>query len=308
MNKGNTTAILRRTGACAAVLCLSAACAWGEVVSPLYVGNLVPVLDQNGRIMAGSCRSADAAFRSRVEVRTVIGGGIVPPAADGTAAEINPLLTPNSVCGIGYGASTTNSGLFCLAIPNRPPAGTKIFARVFNAPTVAEASFYADSRLGVAQAGSKTSVVLTFGAAQPLDPGDADGDGLNNSWEKALGINDRLTADYDGDGMSDLQEMRAGTNPKDAGALLAFRSIREESSAALRRADGAAVQTMRVSFQVVPGKSYQLEFSPSICNPAFIPAGGVVTAAEGETEIDMLAEIPADAPAGLFRVVLSEGP
>jgi hypothetical protein len=308
MNSGKTTRNLRRTAAWAAALGLSAACAWGEVISPLYVGNLVPVRDQNGRIMAGSYRPSDAASRSRVEVRTVTGGGIVPPTADGTAATVNPLLTSNSVCGIGYGASTTNSGLFCLAIPNRPPAGTKIFARVFNAPTVAEASFYADSRLGVAQAGSKTTVVLTFGAAQPLDPGDADGDGLNNSWEKALGIDDRLTADYDGDGMSDLQEMRAGTNPKDAGALLAFRSIREESSAALRKADGAAVQTMRVSFQSVPGKSYQLEFSESFTAPEFAPVGAVVTAAEGETEIEMLAEIPADAPAGLFRVVLADAP
>jgi hypothetical protein len=224
------------------------------------------------------------------------------------AAASNPLLTTNSVCGIGYGASTTNSGRFAMAIPNRPQPGTKIFARVFNAPTLAEASFYADSKVGVAQAGSKTSVVLAFGEAQPLDPGDADGDGLNNSWEKALGINDRLTPDYDGDGMSDLQEMRAGTNPKDANALLAFRSIRDESSAALRRADGAAVQTMRVSFQAVPGKSYQLQFSTSFRDQAFISVGDVVTAGDGETEIDMLAEIPADAAVGLFRVVLASAP
>lgn len=308
MNHENNRLNVRRMGACAAALCLSAVCSWGQVVSPLYVGNLVPVLDQNGRPMAGSSRSADAALRSRVEVRTVVDGGILPPAVDGTAQDNNPLLTANSVCGIGYNASGTNSGLFTMVFPNRPEPGTKIFARVFNAPTLAEASFYADSWVGVAQAGSRTSVVLTFGEARPLDPGDADGDGLNNSWEKALGINDRLAADYDGDGMSDLQEMRAGTNPKDAGALLAFRSIREDASTAAAKADGAAVQTLRVSFQTVPGKSYQLQFSPAFRDQLFIPVGEIVTAAEGETEIEMLANIPAETSAGLFRVVLVDAP
>jgi hypothetical protein len=307
MNSEMTRSTLRWTGACAAALCLSAACAWGQVVSPLYVGNLVPVLDQNGRPMAGSSRSADAAFRSRVEIRTTASGAIRPPSLSGGAHPDNPLLTANSVCGIGFGASGTNSGLFCMVFPTRPQPGTKIFARAFNAPTLEEASFYADSVVGVAQAGSKTSVVLTFGEAQPLDSGDADGDGLNNSWEKALGINDRLTSDYDGDGMGDLQEMRAGTNPKDAGALLAFRSIREEASTAAK-ADGTSIQTMRVSFQVVPGRSYQLQFSPSFRNQAFIPVGDVVMAADGATEIEMLAEIPAEAASGLFRVVLANTP
>ncbi len=299
---------LRWTSVCAAALCLSAACTQGQVISSLFVGNLDPVLDQNGRPMAGSYRSADAALRSRVEVRTTLSGAIQPPSTTGAAHPDNPLLTTNSVCGIGHGAGSTNSGLFCMVIPNRPAPGTRIFARAYNAPTLEEASFYADTRLGVAQAGSRTSVVLTFGEAQPLDPGDADGDGLNNSWEKALGTDGRLTADFDGDGMTDLQEMRAGTRPTEAGSQLAFQSIQSDSPVAGKSANSVAVRTLSIRFQAVPGKSYQLQFSPSFTEPVFTPVGSIVTAGDGETEIDMLAEVPAEHTSGLFRLVLAETP
>ena len=291
---------------CGAALLLASACAWGEVVSPLYVGNLVPVLDQHGRILAGSNRSADAAKRSRVEIRVAPNAKIQPPTATGAAHQDNPLLSPGSVGGIGMNTGSTNSGLFCMVFPNRIEPGTKIFARVYNAPTVAEASFYADTRIAVAPAKGKTSLELTFGEIQPLDSGDADGDGLNNSWEKALGIDDRPTADYDGDGMSDLQEMRAGTNPKDAGTLLAFRSIGRESTMSQANEGSTAAKTMHVRFQTVPGKSYQLQFASTLIGAqTFVPAGEVVTAGAGETEIDLAVVLPADSTSGIFRVVLA---
>jgi hypothetical protein len=300
MNIGRTI-----IGLCGAALVLASACAWGEVVAPLYVGNLIPALDQNGRVLTGSNRSADAAKRCRVELRLAPNAKIQPPAATGEAQVDNPLVSPSSVGGIGMNTGTTNSGLFCMVFPNRIEQGTKVFARVYNAPTLEEASFFADSNIAAAPAKNKTSLALTFGAAQPLDSGDADGDGLNNSWEKALGINDRLTSDYDGDGMSDLQEMRAGTNPRDAGALLAFRSIREETSMARANADGTAIKTMRVRFQTVPGKSYQLQFASTLVGAqTFLPAGDVVTAAADESEIDLLVELPAGSVSGMFRVVL----
>ncbi len=294
---------------CGAALLLASACAWGEVVSPLYVGNRVPVLDQHGRILAGSNRSADAAKRSRVEIRVAPNAKIQPPTATGGAHSENPLLSPDSVGGIGMNTGSTNSGLFCMVFPNRIEPGTKVFARVYNAPTVAEASFYADTRIAVAPAKSMTSLALTFGEIRPLDSGDADGDGLINSWEKALGIADRLTADYDGDGMSDLQEMRAGTNPKDAGTLLAFRSIGQETTLSQAKEDLSAAKKMHVRFQTVPGKSYQLEFASALVGAqSFVPAGEVVTAADGETEIDLAVELPAGSTSGIFRVVLVGAP
>ena len=304
MSHKRTKASLRRIGACAVALWMTAAGAWGGgIVSPLYVGNLVPVLDQYGRPMEGSNRSAEAAQRSRVEIRTIAHGPVQPPAADGTAHPDNPLVSTNSVGGIGMNTAIDHSGLFCMVFPNRLPPGTKIFARAYNAPTVADASFYADTEIGVVPGEGRTSLVLTFGAAQPLDSGDADGDGLANSWEKSLGTDDRLTSDYDGDGMDDRQELIAGTDLKDADARLAFRSIQQDSLSA--KSPGAASSPLRLCFQSVPGKSYQLQFADTLVGQqAFGGVGEIVTAKEGQTEIDMAVELPEAMASGVFRVVL----
>jgi hypothetical protein len=249
---------------------------------------------------------AGTASRSRVEIRTAADGIVRPPAADGTAHEKNPLLSTNSVGGMGMNTAEANCGLFCMVFPLRPATGTKIFARVYNAPTAAEATFYADSAVGTASANG-TSLVLTFGPAQPLDAGDADADGLNNAWEKALGIDDRATGDYDGDGMSDLNEMLAGTAADDPGSLLVLRSIQKAPARA--RADVGEDEgegsPLRVKWQSVPGKSYQLQVTSSLTGAQdFIDVGEIATAGADEFEIERLVEIPDDAVAGTFRIKL----
>ena len=313
---------LRWKSTCIVALGLAANCAWAGlvaplsmgsgfisplydgIISPLYVGNVVPALDQNGRPLAGSNRSVDAARRSRVEIRLAADGVINPPTPAGAPHPCNPLVTPTSVGGMGLNAAESDSGLFCMVYPTRLVPGTKIFARAYNAPTVAEASFYVDSRIAVARSNG-TSLIVVFGEAQPLDSGDADRDGLNNSWEKALGTSGRLTADFDGDGIRDLDEMCAGTSPTNRDSLLVFQAIQHDESATMAKADGASIQPMRVRFQSVPGKTYQLEFASSLAGAQiFIPVGTAVTAGVDEFEIEMLAEIPADSTAGVFRIKL----
>ena len=287
---------------CAWGWALSAACAWGGIVTPLYVGNVVPVLDQNGEPLCGLIDS-DPSLRARVEIRTAPTGVIVPPAEDGAPHPVNPLLAPDSIAGIGM--NSCEPGVFAMVLPQRPAAGTKIFGRAFNAPTLAASSFYADTTV-VAAPASASSLVLSFGPAQPLDGGDADGDGLNNSWEKALGIDDRATGDYDGDGMGDLDEMRAGTAPDDSGSRLAFVSIQREASAA-PAADGVELPATRVRFQSSPGKRYQLEAAASLLGEqSFVPVGVPIVAGAGEYEIDVVVDVPADAQTGLFRLRLLE--
>ena len=294
---------------------MSAACAWGGLLPPLYVGTVDPVRDQYGRPMMGSHLISGAAHRSRVEIRVTTNGVIRPPSTNGAAHPYHPLVNANSVGGMGMNSATPNSGLFCMVFTNRPATNIMIFARVFNAPTAAEATFYADSKAVVARS-NEASLVMEFGAAQPLDPGDADGDGLNNSWEKALGIDDRLTSDYDGDGMSDLNEMLAGTAPDDPGSLLNFRSIRRDPATAPLGSEGAWTKPVRVKWQSVPGKKYQLEYvlmlvkNPKTGQPnLFVPVGDVVTAEAGEFEIEMLVDVPEEAATGTFRVrlVMGEG-
>lgn len=279
--------------ACAMVLGLAAAGARGGISTPLYLGNLVPVLDQYDQPMFGSTDPAAAAGRSRVEIRNATDGIIRPPTATGDAHSKNPLLTPDSVGGMGQ--NSAEQGYFAMLFPNRPATGTKIFGRVYNAPTVAEASFYSDSYIATAPATAST-LVLVFRPALPLDSGDDDSDGLINSWEKALGTDGVATNDFDGDGLGDHDEMLAGTNPADPDSLLALRAV--------QRVDNA----VRVRWQSVPDKTYRVEYLPA--PPAeqnYVPLGDVVTAGTDEYELELLEAVPGEAPTCFFRVRMITG-
>ncbi len=295
-------------------LCVAVTAAWGSVMTPLYVGNSVAVLDEYGRPMMGSSQVSDATNRPRLEIRTSTDDIIRPPSVTGAPHPYNPLLTEDSVGGMGMNTSSSDSGLFCLVLSNRPSVGTKIFGRAFNAPTLEESSFYADSLMTDAPA-SGSSVVLSFRAAEPLDDGDDDGDGLNNSWEKAMGTdgtNGVAFDDYDGDGMLDLHEMLAGTGGNDSESLLAFRTIAPDDSPEPLGGEGS--KPVRIRWQSIPGKQYQLQYVPTLLGiQNFLPVpevgdtNGIITAAEGEYEIDLLVEIPEGATVGAFRVRLVHG-
>lgn len=295
-----------------------ATCAWGDLAPPLYVGNLQPVLDQFGRPMPGSPLVTQAARRPLVELRTAT-TGVFPPLTNGTAHPLNPLLSvEGSTGGVGLNTATANAGLFCVVLPDRP-AGAKVFARVYNAPTVAEATFYADSYLVDIPAAPANSLVLTFKAAAPIQSGDADGDGLADSWEELLGTDDRATADYDKDGMSDLDEMLSGTALDDPDSKLSFRTIRRES-ATVPLGDGTVwTNPVVVRWQSVPGKKYRLEYVPMLAvddpetgEPYAFTADldedgvedDVIVAGENEYEIGMIVDVPDPNLTGVFRVKL----
>lgn len=298
---------LRRAERLGAVLWLAAVlCAAAGTETPLYVGNVVPVTDPLGRPMRGSPLYTEAANRFRVEIRMALDGQIHHPYSINLERD-NPILTTNGVngvAGMGLNAGSDDSGLFCMIYPRRPALGTtQIYARVYNAPTVAEASFWADTDLLTIPTKDET-LVLTFNPARPLDKGDDDGDGLNNSWEALLGTADRLTADYDGDGMPDLNEMLAGTSPTDALSLLKFQLIRRDTVPAPLGEGGGMIKPVAVRWQSVPGKTYQLYFIPELVGEqAYIAVGDPVTAEEGEIEIEMLVDVE-EADAGTFRVRL----
>ena len=314
-----------RSAACATLgvaLFLGASGAWGQgalgVSVPLYAGNLVPLQDEFGRPMRGSPAAAAAAFRPRVEVRQAFFHPYfqvytnLTPGLRGESSPYNPPVATNVQIGMGQNAYKANAGLFCAVFPKRPAAGTRIFARTFNAADPADATFYADSDV-VEVDSNDTSVVFNFGALKALDPADDDGDGLANSWEQLLGIDDRWTADYDNDGMSDLHEMLAGTAPDDPNSKLAFRLVRSEESAAPLGVGEEPTRVVRVKWQSVPGKKYRLEYVPMLAaiDPAtgepyafeLVP-GGAVEAGAGDYEIEMLVEVPVDAATSMFRVKL----
>lgn len=320
MRNNQNKSSLRGWAACGAALFLAASCAWGQgaegICVPLYAGNAVPLKDEFGRPMRGSPALAAAANRPRVEVRYAYTnrypeGEVFAPGIHGESSPYNPLVAADVQIGMGLNASEANSGLFCAVFPTRPPAGTKLFARAFNAPNPAESTFYADSAI-VAVGSNDTALVFAFEPLDALDSADDDGDGLENSWEELLGIDDRATSDYDGDGMSDLNEMLAGTAPDDPNSKLAFQLVRRETTPAALVEGGTPTRPVRVKWQSVPGKTYRLEYVPmlSAIDPAtgepysfeLVP-GGLVTAGEGEYEIDMQVDVSTNAT-GTFRVKL----
>lgn len=280
---------------------------------PLYAGNVVPLRDEFGRPMRGSPFAAAAANRPRVEVRYAYTnryapGEIFVPGIHGESSPYNPLVLADVPIGMGMNAAEANSGLFCAVFSKRPAAGTKLFARAFNAPTPSEATFYADSEI-VEVGADATALVFAFRPLEALDPADDDGDGLANSWEELLGIDDRLTADYDGDGMSDLHETWAGTAPDDPDSKLSFRRVDREAVPTGRSPDGEPVRRVLVKWQSVPGKTYRLEYVPALVDADgaamsfdLVP-GGLVTAGAGDYEIEMLVDLSTNAT-GTFRVKL----
>lgn len=300
-------------GMCWAVLWLGTSCALGGILPVLYVGNLAPVRDQYGRVMRGAADSTEAPARSRVELRIATDGVILPPSLSGEAHPCNPLVDDASVGGIGQNAIGNNSGMFCLTCCKRPAAGTLIFARVFNAPVATQATFYADSAAAVVPA-SAASLVLAFGMAKPLDVGDDDNDGLNNSWEQALGIDGRPTSDYDEDGMSDLDEMLSGTDPADSNSILRIRAINKAACESAISEDANSGGTLAVVWDSVPGKRYRLECAAQLAPDPLtgipyeaVPVGNIVTAGAHEYQMEESVCMPPQNITGVFRIRMVPG-
>ena len=262
---------------------------FAQISAPMYVYNLAPVKDEFNRIMKGNASDA-ASSRCLVEIRSAA-NGIFAPATDGTAAIQNPLIETSGI-GANTSIKSQNTGTFCAVLVKRPAVGSKLFARVYNAPTVASASFYVDSDIVTVAAGID-QVEFVFGSAQPFDDADDDGDGLCNSLEKSLG-SDPNNSDTNGNGLGDLVTYLAGFDFSGPSAGLYVTDM-------VAAFDDGVVA---LSWSAAEGRRYQVAVTESLTSPDYTVVGEVIsTGASAGIELDA-----AILPAGAFfqvRVIIS---
>jgi len=118
---------------------------------------------------------------------------------------------------------------------------------------------------------------------------DADGDGLLNTNETALGTNPR-NSDSDSDGMDDPKELVAGTSPTNSASVLAVNL-------------STGVSANEVSWYGVSGRYYRLEYTDDLAN-GWTPQG---VAIPGENAQIMTPDISAGAKR-FYRIRVSDNP
>jgi len=263
----------------AIAILLSSTSLFAQISTPIYVYNLSPVKDEFNRVMKGNASDA-ASSRCLVEIRSA-SSGIFSPDVDGIAHSQNPLIETSGI-GANTSIKSQNTGTFCAVLVKRPAAGSKLFARVYNAPTVSAASFYVDSDIVTVSTGVD-QVEFVFGSAQPFDDGDDDGDGLCNSLEKSLG-SDPNNPDTNGNGLGDLINYLAGFEfGPNAGLYVDDLLVSFE--------DGVVA----LSWKAAEGRRYQVSVTESLTSPDYTLLGEVVsTGSFAGIELDA-ATLPASA-------------
>lgn len=234
-----------------ALAALGASTALGALQTPLHIGNTNAVSDERGQQLTGTDTAA-ALFGHAVvtgdlvQVLRTYNGQIDAPDTNGIPTGTNNVVVATSRIGRGVDPALGPTGLFGMTLPTYD--GGPVFVRVFNAPEIAQASFFANSQVYTSTA-AYSVFVPNIGAVQAIDSGDSDADALVNSWEKSLGSNPDAF-DSDGDGVGDNAEFRAGTDVADAGSYLSMVGMLPDTS-------GHTI----VYWASVSGKTYQVQYS-----------------------------------------------
>lgn len=236
---------------------LTISASFSQITAPLYVGNIKQATDEFDRPILSV-----KGYGALVEIRNANNGAIISPDTNGVSHPNNPLIYS---CEMGLNSCV--AGMFCAIFPLRINPTNRIFARTYNRASPQEATFYLDSPI-YSPDNNGSSLVIEFGEVLPMDAGDSDGDGLNNSWEETFSIDDRPTPDYDGDGASDLQEMLAGTAPDDKDSIFKMLYITRSGI------------SVGIGWTSAPSRTYQLQRNNNMMEP-FIDVWNEIAAGDG---------------------------
>ena len=242
---------------------------------PLQIAAMYDLRDERNDRLHGNHPSSPIYGITHVEGDLVhvmqCDSGIFPPDTDGTASAQTPL---RFITRIGYGMAPIfeQPGKFADGVFPRPTGS--LFIRVFNAPTLAEATFYVDSHVHTMGNDDAIFRIESRRTSQPIDPRDDDDDGLNNSWEISYGT-DTGDQDSDDDGIMDGLEHMAGLNPLDKDSNLAMAQV---------RCHGAS---LCVEWTSVSGRTYQVEAMSPTSAGDYIPVGSDVVATSYLARVDL---------------------
>lgn len=273
-----------------ALLVMLGAFLWGGPArgqgTAMTIATLETTVDEFGRPLVGRDGDEDDPISDLVVIYWASNSMIYPPDYSGNPDPRNPQLATNGAWWIGSGCGPLSApGTFGASLwgESRPPVNSKLFVRVFNAPTLGEASFFGDSQMFTVNGSTydgKEQIVLTIDkTSYPVDYRDDDLDGLNNSWERSLG-SDPNSPHSDNDGYTDLEEWIAGSDPTDSDSFFVMTRIRPGI--------GGGAEAF-VGWPSMAGKKYILQYAPELSdtdpNAQFGDIGVEVTAIGDYTEV-----------------------
>ncbi len=265
----------KATAAIAVALGLLAAShdASAQIPSPVDVTASSPILNFDGAPLAGKNPVSGDTNNCLVQIIRVGANGVADlPNLDGTPGG-DDTIAFTTVIGQGINPSVEVSGQFSTSFYPPPLEGSEVYARVFNAPTVAAATHWGQS--------------ATF-TVQNVDVFDLSALGLQRTaMPKGVDLNA-----VDAKGLTYYQELIANTNPNDPGDFFAVKQV---------GSDNGSVPVNQVSVNGRAGRQYILERALDLGAANW---SGIVTSAvlNADANLTLSDPSPPNTPKAFYRL------